>query len=166
MKRRSAFRALMRWQWVVCGMLLAVLSIAGCGKTAQAPVVDDNLTTRGTAEVTAELTEIKGELIDRPMYDYAFVFKYRVLKVHRGDIKGDTLYVAHYNPLKSRTEVADARVTDVGGTLDAFRVGDVHRMALEVPVDDFYMGGLVNRYFGEETGPIYWAVWTNPGERP
>jgi len=39
-------------------------------------------------------------------------------------------------------------------------------MALEVPIDDYYMGGIINRYFGEETGPIYWAVWTNQASRP
>jgi hypothetical protein len=34
-------------------------------------------------------------------------------------------------------------------------------MALEVPIDDHFMGGIVNKYFGQETGAIYWAVRTN-----
>jgi hypothetical protein len=34
-------------------------------------------------------------------------------------------------------------------------------MALEAPIDDYYMGGIINKYFGKFNGPIYWAVWTN-----
>ena len=45
--------------------------------------------------------------------------------------------------------------------LRQFRAGQVHRMALELPIDDHYMGGIVNKCFGQETGPLYWAVWTD-----
>lgn len=122
---------------------------------------DPEVTRRGAAEVTAELVEIRGEFIDRSDYDYAFVMKYRILETHRGSFEGDTIYVAHYNPQKPRDRVIDARVDDVGGTLQRFRAGDIHRMALESPLDDYYMGGVVNRYFEEYNGPIHWAVWTN-----
>ena len=81
--------------------------------------------------------------------------------MHRGDIEPGIIYIGHYNPLHPRSEVADARSGDIGGNLKTFRAGDVHRMALEVPIDDYFMGGIVNRYFEEETGPIYWAVWSN-----
>jgi hypothetical protein len=39
----------------------------------------------------------------------------------------------------------------------------VHRMALEVPLDEHYLGPTINKYFGREQteGPIHWAVWTN-----
>ncbi len=123
---------------------------------------DAEVTTRGSVEVTAELVEIRGEFVDRADYDYAFVMQYKITVVHRGDIEGDLLYIAHYNPQKPRDRVADARVTDVGGELKKFSAGDVHRMALEVPIDDYYMGGIINRYFEDYSGPIYWAVWTNP----
>ncbi|MBN2309997.1 MAG: hypothetical protein JXR94_13575 [Candidatus Hydrogenedentes bacterium] len=127
---------------------------------------DAHVTTMGTAEVTAELVDLGGELIDRPMYDYAHVMKYRILKVHRGEFDGDTLYVAHYNPVKARADVADARVPEIGGSLKSFCVGDIHRMALEAPMDDFYMGGIINGFFDEWKGTIYWAVWTNRSGRP
>jgi len=71
------------------------------------------------------------------------------------------IYVGHYNPAKSRDAVADARVPQIGGNLKQFRVGEVHRMALEVPIDDYYMGGIINKYFGQVNDPIYWAIWTN-----
>jgi hypothetical protein len=30
-----------------------------------------------------------------------------------------------------------------------------------VPIEDHFMGGIVNKYFGRTTNTIYWAVWTN-----
>ena len=134
--------------------------LCGCGPAPESGE-DAEVRTRGSFEVTARLTEIRGELIDRPDYDYAFVMKYEVIEVYRGEVGEGALYVGHYNPIKPRSEAADERADDVGGRLLRFRVGDAHRMALERPIDDYYMGGIVNRYFGEETGPIYWAVWTN-----
>ena len=123
---------------------------------------DPEVTTRGSVEVTAQLVEIRGEFVNRADYDYAFVMKYKVLEVHRGKVDSDFIYVAHYNPEKPRNRVTDERVSDVGGTLQKFHAGDIHRMALEKPIDDYFMGGIINRYFEEYKGPIYWAVWTNP----
>ncbi len=122
---------------------------------------DPNVTSKGSVEVTAKLIEINGEMPDIPLYDYAFIFKYQVIKVHRGKIEGDVLYVGHYNPLKPRESVADIRSGEIGGNVKQFQVGDVHRMALESPIEDFFMGGIVNRYFETYSGPLYWAVWTN-----
>ncbi len=133
---------------------------AGCGPSPDTGE-DAEVTTRGSAEVTARLAEIPGEFVNRKDYDYAFVMQYDVLTVHRGEAPGKTVYIGHYNPLKPRDTVADERVEEVGGNLKRFRVGDVHRMALEQPIDDHFMGGIINRYFGEDTGPIWWAVWTN-----
>jgi len=147
---------------VALALLLAAvaLTLTSCGaepETGAGPKV----TTLGTAEVTARLVEIRGDFPDLPNYDYAFVMKYEVSEVHRGEVSSDTIYVGHYNPLKPRAEAADARVEMVGGNLQQFNLGDLQRMALEVPIDEFYMGGIVNRYFDEGVEPIYWAVWTN-----
>jgi hypothetical protein len=112
--------------------------------------------------VTAELLEIpEGAIFQRDLYDYATVLEYKVLKVHRGKPDGEIIYVGHYNPFKPRAKTPDARVTEVGGNLKAFRAGQVHHMALEVPIDDFFMGGIVDKYHGQHAGPIYWAVWTD-----
>ena len=139
---------------------LVLLLSASCAKKVDTGE-DPNVTTRGSIEVTARLEEIRGELIDDPMYDYAHVMKYKVLQVHRGQVDQETIYVGHYNPAEPRASVADARVQEIGGNVRQFRVGDIHRMALEVPIDDHYMGGIINKYFGEMDDPIYWAVWTN-----
>ncbi len=140
--------------------LLGLLLLVSCGPQPTTGE-DEQVTTLGRFEVTAELLAFPGELVNKPLYDYAFVFKYKVLEVHRGDLAPGTIYVGQYNPLKPRDSVADVRVEDVGGNLEAFRPGDIHRMALEESIDDCYMGGIINRYFDEKPDPIHWAVWTN-----
>ena len=145
---------------------LAVLACCGsCGRQVDTGE-DPNVTAKGSFEVAAQLVEIRGQLPDLPNYNYAFVMKYKVLEVHRGKIDGETIYVAHYNPHKPRDAAADAAAKQIGGNLKRLEPGDVHRMALEVPIDDYYMGAIIDRYFDEKkaqqsTEPIYWAVWTN-----
>jgi len=141
-------------------VLLPVLLVASCAKKVDTGE-DPKVTTLGSIEVTAQLVEIRGDLINDPLYDYAHVMKYKLLQVHRGEVNKETMYIGHYNPAKPRDKVADARVQQIGGNVKQFRVGDIHRMALEVPIDDHYMGGIINKYFGEVNEPIYWAIWTN-----
>ena len=127
---------------------------------------DPELAKRGSIEVTARLVEIpEGAIFERELYNYATVLKYEVLEVHRGKVKGQTIYVGHYNPFKPRSEAADRRVPDVGGNLKSFRAGQVHRMALEESMLDHFTGGILNKYSEEDTDPIYWAVWTESGQR-
>jgi len=139
-------------------MVLSLL-IVSCARHTDAGV-DKEVTTLGTVEVTAKLVEIQGPFPPNDLYNYAFVMKYKVLTVHRGKVTGDEILVAHYNPLKQRPGAQDEFSGKVGGRLDAFRAGDVHRMALEEPLDNFWMGGVVDKYFNEK-GVRYWAVWTN-----
>jgi hypothetical protein len=152
---------------VVRGLLLAVgLMGAACDQRregAAGPGADPELAKRGSIEVTARLVEVpEGAIFQRELYNYATVLKYEVLQVHRGKVRGQTIYVGHYNPFKPRSEAADKRVPDVGGRLKSFRAGEVHRMALEEPMLDHFSGGILNKYSEEDTDPIYWAVWTNP----
>jgi hypothetical protein len=141
------------------------LTAAGCAAGKQSsgsPSSDPELAKRGSIEVTARLVEVpEGAIFKRELYNYATVLKYHVLEVHRGTVKGDTIYVGHYNPFKPRSEAADKRVPDVGGHLEYFRAGQVHRMALEESMFDRFPGGILNLYSKEDTDPIYWAVWTD-----
>ncbi|HOW66295.1 MAG TPA: hypothetical protein P5186_15030 [Candidatus Paceibacterota bacterium] len=147
---------------LLAGCILAWVSCSKSTHPSSAIASDSPLSTNGTIEVTAKLVEIPdGAIFKRDLYDYATILKYEVLKVHRGSIVSNILYVGHYNPWKSRGAAADKRVKGIGGNLDQFRAGQTHRMALDVPIDDFFMGGIVNKYFGQNTGPLYWAVWTN-----
>lgn len=146
-------------------LLAAALMAAACsqgGGNTGGPGWDPEMSRRGTIEVTAKLVEIpEGAIFDRELYNYATVLKYQVLEVHRGRVRGDTIYVGHYNPARPRSEVADKRVPDVGGHLKSFRAGQVHRMALEGSMLESFSGGILNLYSREDTDPIYWAVWTN-----
>jgi hypothetical protein len=147
-------------------LLLAVgLAASGCTPTrdgAAGPGSNPGLATRGSIEVTARLVEIPEKAIfERELYNYATVLKYEVLEVHRGKVKGQTIYVGHYNPFKPRSQAADRWVPEVGGNLRSFRAGQVHRMALEASMVEHFSGGILNKYSGEDTDPIYWAVWTD-----
>jgi hypothetical protein len=159
----------MKWRTSrsVLGSLLLAGSVmaAACaerreGAAGSSP--DPELAKRGSIEVTAKLVEIpEGSIFQRELYNYATVLKYEVLEVHRGRVKGQTIYVGHYNPFKPRSEAADQRVPDIGGNLKSFRAGQVHRMALDESMFDRFTGGILNKYSGEDTDPIYWAVWTD-----
>jgi hypothetical protein len=135
-------------------VLAAALMAAGCAGKQEGQ--------RGSIEVTARLVEIpKDSIFDRELYNYANVLKYQVLEVHRGKVKGDTIYVGHYNPAKPRSQVADRRVPDIGGNLKSFRAGQIHRMSLDPSMIESFTGGILNKYSEEDTDPIYWAVWTD-----
>ena len=142
------------------GTFALALLLASCGKPPA--VVDHEVTSLGTAEVTARLVEIPDKFPPNDLYNYAYVLKYRVLKVHRGQVSGPEILVGQYNPLKPRATAADDGSGKVGGHVESFRAGDVHRLALDAPLDQFWMGGVIDKYFGQK-GVRYWAVWTNPG---
>jgi hypothetical protein len=134
--------------------LLFVLLTFACSKP-----LDPNVQKLGTTEVTAQLTEIPGPFPSNDLYNYAYVFKYKVIQVHRGKIEGDTIFVGQYDPLKARAKGEDQDSGKVGGDVDQFRAGDIHRMALEAPLDQQWMGGIADKYFNHK-GTRYWAIWT------
>ena len=153
-------------------LLWTAVWVSMCGACSEKPRdgSDQNVTTRGSIEVTARLVETPGleewdgEFPSNDLgYDYVYILKYQVEATHRGTLQEKTILVGQYNPLKPRAEAADVRCPDLGGDLKRFRVGDVHRMALEVPIDDYYMGPIINKYFDRPKGkgPLYWAAWTN-----
>lgn len=139
---------------------LLLLVCVSCSKKVE-DGADAKVTKSGSTEVTAQLVEIRDTFPPNNLYDYVYILKYRVLATHRGKVDGETILVGHYNPLKSRAEAADAKSGEIGGNVKKFAAGDIHRLALETPLDDFYMGPIINKYHGEDKSPLYWAVWTN-----
>jgi hypothetical protein len=143
--------------------LLGMLALASCGKadggdSAPAPSPGSTL---GSVEVTARLLEIPGEFPRKKLYDYVYVMKYRVIKTHRGRVAGEEILVGHYNPTKPRSQAEDKFSGRLGGSVDEFRMGDVHRLSLEEPLDDrMPMVGLIDKYISEK-GMRYWAIWTD-----
>ena len=149
---------------IVSGIALTVLLLGVIGCRGKANSGEDaQVKSLGTVEVTARLVEVpEGAVFYRELYNYATILKYEVVSVHRGTLqKGAVIYVGHYNPWKTRGEAADKRVTGIGGNLKQFQANQLHRMALETPMDDHYMGGIVDKYFGKHEGPSYFAIWTN-----
>lgn len=143
-------------------LMLAMMGVVSC-KSEKRTGEDSQVTTLGTAEVTARLLEVPPRaIIERQLYDYASILKYEIMETHRGPLqKGSVIYVAHYNPFKARAAAADKRVKAVGGDVESFQKGATHRMALEAPLDEHYMGGIINEYHSERIETTYWAVWTN-----
>ena len=143
---------------------LALLAVS-CGSKSKSGE-DAQVKTLGTVEVTARLVEVpEGAVFQRELYDYATILKYKVVALHRGVVAPDAvIYVGHYDPWKPRAEAADKRVKNIGGNSRQFRAGQLYRLALETPLDDFFMGGIVDKYFGKHSGPTYWAVWTNDAD--
>jgi hypothetical protein len=146
-------------------LVATVLMFIGCGPAKQpASGLDSNsrVGELGTIEITARLLEIpEGAIFKRDLYDYATVLKYEVTQVHRGELPDKLIYVAQYNPFKSRSDAADDRVQVIGGSLERFVAGEQQRLALDGTVDEQFMGGVVNKYFGQSDDPIYWAIWTD-----
>jgi hypothetical protein len=117
----------------------------------------------GSVEVVAKLVEVPpGAVFQRELYHYATILRYEVVSCRRGGLTPGTLiHVAHYDPWKPRAEAGDARVGALGGTVRSFVAGDRHRLALVSPLDEHYMGGLVDKYFGQHAGVTYWALRTD-----
>jgi hypothetical protein len=53
---------------------------------------------------------------------------------------------------------------DVGGSLGAFRAGDLHRMVLLPDAEKHFVGGVINHYL--EAEPIFWATRTDDASVP
>ncbi len=140
-----------------------ILALASCGKADAGQGVPSAVSRLGPIEVTAELVDIPGEFPQKKLYDYVFVMKYRVLRTHRGKVEGDQILVGHYNPQKPRSGAQDKFSGPIGGGVERFRVGDVHRLALDLPLDEkMPMVGLIDKYVAVP-GMRYWAIWTDPG---
>jgi len=141
---------------------LWLLALASCGKADAGPSASSQVPALGTVEVTARLVEIPGEFPQKKLYDYVYVMKYRVLATHRGKVGADEILVGHYNPQKPRSAAQDKFSGKVGGAVERFTVGDVHRLSLDSPLEDqMPMVGLIDRYVGRP-GTRYWALWTDP----
>jgi hypothetical protein len=65
-----------------------------------------------TLVIQARLLEIPGAFNSNELYDYLYIFKYRVLKIESGTYSDKEILVGHYNPL-----VPDHRSETVNSSL-------------------------------------------------
>ena len=139
---------------------LCAAGVVSCGTTSSGP--SPELAANGDLEVTAKLVSIGGPFRSNELYDYVYVMKYHVLKIHRGTVDGADIFVGHYNPLKRRAAAQDKFSGKVGGNVERFQEGDVHRLALEAPLNERYLGGIIDRHVTEKA-MRYRAIWTDRG---
>ncbi|HKP96039.1 MAG TPA: hypothetical protein VJ385_09810 [Fibrobacteria bacterium] len=134
-------------------------STAGSGapaSSARTPPVEGDLV------MTARLEEIPGAFPANDLYNYAYVMKYKVLKVTKGTYADPDILIGHYNPRISREEIKDEQDGKVGGDVKSFQVGDVHYLVLS-PLDGLWTGSVEDDYFKDKR-PRYWALWTDKAE--
>jgi hypothetical protein len=93
-------------------------------------------------------------------YRYTYVLKYKVISVHRQDPEGkyplkagDEIFVGHYKPWLPRSQIKDADWGDspLGGKLDQFVVGEVHRLALDYELQNLAPSGALDYSFPPAT---------------
>lgn len=152
-------------------LCLFTLMLFGCQKkeqpggpspspnTANSAAVPATPPVAGKLVVTAELMEISGPFPANELYNYAFIMKYKVVKVLQGEYKDADILVGHYNPRIPRSEIADEQKPNVGGNLKSFQIGDLHYLVLD-DLDGIFHGSIEDDYYKDRRGR-YWARWAD-----
>jgi hypothetical protein len=115
----------------------------------------------GELVITATLKDIAGPFPANDIYNYAYVMRYEVAKVHQGTYADKDILVGHYNPRLAREEVKDDQDSKVGGNLKSFQVGDTHYLVLS-PLDGIWTGAVEDEYYKDKR-VRYWALWAQTG---
>ncbi len=132
--------------------------------------LDEQITNLGRIEVSARLVERPEQFPQLGAYRYTYVLKYSVLKIHRQDPAqkyvlrpGDDIFVGHYKPWLPRSEIRDADwgSDPLGGRLDRFVAGEVHRLALDYELADLAPSGALDYCYPPGTNRFF-ARWANP----
>lgn len=153
----------------VATLAAILLVFLGLGSRVQTGV-DDRVTKLGRIEVTARLLDRPDSFPQLGAYRYTYVLKYQVLEVHRPDPQGAhplqvgaEIFVGHYKPWMPRSGIKDSDWGDapLGGRLDRFVAGEVHRLALDYELADLAPSGALDYCYPPGTNRFF-AVWANP----
>ena len=125
---------------------------AGAQAAAKPPVAGDLV-------ITATLKEIAGPFPANDIYNYAYVMRYEVARVHQGTYADKDILVGHYNPRLARAEVKDEQDAKVGGNVKSFQVGDAHYLVLS-PLDGIWTGAIEDDYYKDKRAR-HWALWAD-----
>jgi hypothetical protein len=151
---------------VIAGLILLTWALARRVETGADAMVQK----LGRLEVTARLVERPDQFPKLGAYRYTYVLRYRVLRVLRPDPEGkhplragDEIFVGHYQPWLPRSEIKDSDWgnSPLGGKLDQFVAGDVHRLALDYELQDLAPSGALDYCFPPATNRFF-ALWANP----
>jgi len=132
---------------VIC--LVAALSVFAADK-APAP----------QAEVLARLVEIPGKMPANDLYNYVYIFKFKVLQVVSGEVKEKEILVGEYNPRMAREQVKDKMDPLVNGNVQAFKAGEVYRLKLVHPLATVWKDAVEDEYF-DDSSERWFALQTD-----
>lgn len=108
-----------------------------------------------TLVVTARLVEVPGTFPPNDLYNYVYIMKYRILKVHEGDYDEKEILVGQYNPLIPRKEVKDKMEKYVDGDVTKFEEGAKHKLVLIKPIDLVWQEAIEDEYFDVDSDKYY-----------
>lgn len=111
-------------------------------------------------EIEARLVEIPGKMPKNDLYNYVYVFRYKVIRVIQGSYSGKEILVGQYNPLMARTAVKDKMDAFVNGNLQSFKAGEVHSLKLVKPMESVWKEALEDEYF-DDNSDRWFAIETN-----
>jgi len=150
---------------VITGLILVIWALATQGESGADAMVQK----LGRLEVTARLVERPDQFPKLGAYRYTYVLKYKVVSVQRQDPEGkhplkagDEIFVGHYKPWLPRSEIKDSDwgESPLGGKLDQFVPGEVHRLALDYELQDLAPSGALDYCFPPDTNRFF-ALWAN-----
>lgn len=121
--------------------------------------IPNNPPVPGTLVVVARLAEAPGNFPDNDHYDYAYILKYRLEFVYRGDYQDEFLLVGHYNPRIPRKALRGAITEKAGGNVIDYQVGDLHYLVLN-PLQQVYEDAVEDEFYLENR-PRFWASWAD-----
>jgi hypothetical protein len=112
------------------------------GKTANTLLIKSD-----TLIVQARLLEIPVTFPSNDIYNYVYIFKYRVLKVEKGTYNGQDILVGQYNPLIPRSQIKDKMDLFVNGDVRTFEAGARHRLTLVSPMELVWKDAVEDEFF-------------------
>lgn len=140
------------------------LALSGCksetsSATTRAPLpIPAVQPAAGELVVVGTLEPFEGPLPANDLYKYAYIFKYKVDTVVKGEFVGGEILVGHYDPRTPRGAIADDQKGKVGGDVDGFHAGDRHYMVLR-PMDSAWTGAIEDGF--QDKAPRWFAAWAS-----
>ncbi len=114
----------------------------------------------GDIVLEARLVEIPGTLPPNDLYNYVYIFKFKVLKVEKGELAQKEILVGQYNPLIPRDKIKDKMDSMVNGNAKKFSAGAKYKLTLKSPLEEIWSGAVEDEYFDSED-PRYFATHTD-----
>lgn len=135
-------------------MILGVIAMLSTSSFANDEATNNGATNNDATkeiEVVARLVEIPGTMPPNDLYNYVYIFKYKVVKVIKGELKEKEILVGQYNPLMARSSISDKMKDSVSGNLKKFVAGDKHILTLVQPLESKWQEAVEDEYFDDES---------------